>query len=135
MADHNSTQAHHGHHITSIWILGRTFLLLALLMGLTIGAAEIPKSFAGLSWMLENSLLMNMIALTIAVIKAVLVISIFMGLKYSSKLTKLYALGGFVWLTLMGITLIDYYSRPWEPVVGWDAEHSTALPRNRQAKE
>lgn len=118
-----------------MWVLGRTFLLLILLMGLTIGAAEGPQHIAGLSWMLENSLLMNIIALTIAVIKAVLVISIFMGLKYSSKLTKLYAIGGFVWLTLIGITLIDYYSRPWEPVVGWDAEQSTALPRNRHTKE
>ncbi len=104
-------------------------------MVLTIAAAELPHRVPSLAFMQENSVIMNAIALTIAIVKAVLVIAIFMGVKYSTKLTKLYAVGGFVWLTLMGITLIDYYSRPWEAVVGWEPEKATALPRTSHVEE
>jgi len=50
--------------------------------------------------------------LTIAVTKAVLVILFFMHVKYSTRLTTLTAIGGFVWLVIMiGFTLNDYMSR------------------------
>lgn len=71
----------------------------------------------------------NVLAMTIAIVKAVLVISIFMGVKYTTNLAKLFAIGGFVWFLLMFGILIDYWSRPWEPVKGWEPEASTSLPR------
>lgn len=71
----------------------------------------------------------NVVALTIAVVKAYLVVSIFMGVKYTTNLAKLFAIGGFVWFLLMFGTLIDYWSRPWEPVKGWEPVPSTSLPR------
>src|SRR5262249_52047054 len=52
------------------------------------------------------------VALTIAVIKAVLVILFFMHVRYSSKLTKVTVGAGFFWLLIMiTLSLSDYLSR------------------------
>ena len=52
------------------------------------------------------------VALTIAVIKAVLVILFFMHVRYSSTLTKVTVGAGFFWLLLMiTLSLSDYLSR------------------------
>ena len=52
------------------------------------------------------------VALTIAVIKATLVVLIFMHVRHSSRMTKLSIVAGFLWLAiLMGLTLSDYWSR------------------------
>jgi cytochrome c oxidase subunit 4 len=54
------------------------------------------------------------LALTIAVIKALLVMTYFMHLRYTSRLTWLFAGAGFVWLLIMLVGVIaDYYSRGW----------------------
>ena len=54
------------------------------------------------------------VALTIAVIKAVLVMLYFMHLRYSSRLTILFASAGVFWLGIMLVlTLSDYISRGW----------------------
>ncbi|HEY6272139.1 MAG TPA: cytochrome C oxidase subunit IV family protein [Terriglobales bacterium] len=54
------------------------------------------------------------VALTIAVIKAVLVILFFMHVRYSSKLTKVTVAAGFFWLLiLITLSLLDYISRSW----------------------
>ena len=52
------------------------------------------------------------VALTIAVIKAVLVALYFMHLRYSSRLTIIFAGAGIFWLgILVALTLSDYISR------------------------
>jgi len=54
------------------------------------------------------------VALAIAVIKAVLVVLFFMHVKYSTKLTKLTVIAGvFVFLGLISMTMADYISRAW----------------------
>jgi cytochrome c oxidase subunit 4 len=54
------------------------------------------------------------VALTIAVVKAVLVMLYFMHLRYSSRLTILFAGAGGYWLGIMlALTLSDYISRGW----------------------
>ncbi|MGD0831537.1 MAG: cytochrome C oxidase subunit IV family protein [Terracidiphilus sp.] len=54
------------------------------------------------------------IALAIATTKASLVVLFFMGVKYSSKLTKLTVFAGiFTFLILVSMTLADYISRAW----------------------
>ena len=53
------------------------------------------------------------IALAIAVTKATLVVLFFMGVKYGTKLTMLWASVGFIWFLLMFGTLGDYVSRNW----------------------
>jgi cytochrome c oxidase subunit IV len=52
------------------------------------------------------------VALTIAVIKATLVILYFMHVRYSSKLTMITVAAGFFWLLiLISLSLTDYLSR------------------------
>jgi cytochrome c oxidase subunit IV len=54
------------------------------------------------------------VALTIALIKASMVAWIFMGVRYSTTLTKLFCVAGLVWLAIMIlITFSDYTSRSW----------------------
>ena len=58
------------------------------------------------------------VALTIAVIKAVLVALYFMHLRYSSRLTMVFAAAGIFWLGIMIVlTLSDYLSRDWVSMV------------------
>jgi cytochrome c oxidase subunit 4 len=58
---------------------------------------------------------MNVIvALTIACMKALLVILFFMHVRYSTKLTWVYVAAGFFWfLILVAFTVADYQSRSW----------------------
>jgi cytochrome c oxidase subunit 4 len=54
----------------------------------------------------------TVVALAIAGVKALLVVLWFMHVKYSSRLTWLFAAAGFVWLLLMiGLTLADFDTR------------------------
>jgi len=56
------------------------------------------------------------VALTIAVIKATLVILFFMHVHYSSKLTKITISAGFFWLMIMiTMSLSDYLTRAFLP--------------------
>lgn len=53
-------------------------------------------------------------ALTIATIKAAVVVLYFMHVRYGIRLTWLVAAGGFVWLAiLITFTLADYLTRGW----------------------
>ena len=59
------------------------------------------------------------VAMTIAVIKATLVVLYFMHVRYGTRLTWVVAAAGFVWLGIMvGLTATDYISRDWLPVLG-----------------
>lgn len=118
----STTKGHgaHQHHIIPQRTLIAVFLALVVLMATTVGASYIE----GLP-----TTVMNVIALTIAVIKASLVVTIFMGVGYSTKLVRLYALGGFAWFFLMFIMMADYATRPTEKVAGWEKEAANALPR------
>jgi len=53
-------------------------------------------------------------ALTIAVLKATLVVLFFMHVRYSTRLTWAVVLGSIFWLgILLTLTLSDYLTRPW----------------------
>lgn len=120
---------HADHHIQPKGLYIKTAIILALLMGATIVAALMPKYIPWLSTSAEGSWIMNIVALGIAVTKAVIVIRIFMGVKFADDITKMYAVGGFIWVTLMTIMFIDYFSRPYENVRGWEKELPGAMPR------
>lgn len=63
---------------------------------------------------LELGVFNPIIALFIACLKATIVVLFFMHVKYSSKLTKLAVGAGiFTFLTLVGMTLSDYFTRAW----------------------
>lgn len=79
------------------------FLALMVLLALTVGA-----SFINLGPLNE------LVALLIAATKAVLVILFFMHVRYSSRVTWLFAAAGFVWLLILVCwTFSDYLSRGW----------------------
>jgi len=54
------------------------------------------------------------VALSIAVLKATLVVLYFMHVRWSSKLTWVFVCAGIFWLIiLISITLSDYFTRGW----------------------
>ncbi len=87
----------------SLRIYYQVFGALMLLLVLTVAV-----SFVNLGAFNE------LLALAIALVKAVLVILFFMHVRYSSRLTWLFAAAGFAWLLiLVGWTFSDYLSRGW----------------------
>src|SRR5262245_46697518 len=56
------------------------------------------------------------VALTIAVVKASLVVLYFMHVRYSGRLVWLVIISALVWLAIMfAITFSDYWTRHWQP--------------------
>jgi caa(3)-type oxidase subunit IV len=130
-----STNDHaHDHHITPPMALAVNLVRLAILMVLTVAAAEFDFGHwvgnlihAGPAL---GTYINNFVALLIAITKAYFVVMIFMGVKWTSKLAKVWAVTGFVWVTLLLIIFGDYTSRTWENNRGWTPGSSdvTALP-------
>lgn len=59
------------------------------------------------------------VALTIAMIKAVLVILFFMHIKYSSRMTKVTVISAFFFLLiLLALSMTDYVTRSWSDSYG-----------------
>jgi cytochrome c oxidase subunit 4 len=68
------------------------------------------------------------VALSIAILKATLVILFFMHVKYSSRLTQLICGASFFFLVLLfGLTLTDYLSRGWFVAPGGTAGAGTQI--------
>lgn len=60
------------------------------------------------------------VAISIALLKATLVVMYFMHVNHSTTLTKLFVASGFVWvLVLFVFVLSDYLSRPLDPQAKW----------------
>jgi cytochrome c oxidase subunit 4 len=92
-------------HVVSRKIYFTIFTALMILTALTVWVANFDLG----KW---NAV----VALTIAVIKALLVVLYFMHVRYSSRLTMAFVAAGFVWLIIMiALTLSDYVTRPWIP--------------------
>jgi cytochrome c oxidase subunit 4 len=88
-------------HVTSRKVY---FLVFGALMVLTIVTWLVAQ--VDLGW--AN----DVVALTIAVVKALLVLLFFMHVRYSTRMTVLTATAGFFWLAiLIGLTLSDYLTR------------------------
>ena len=62
-----------------------------------------------------------LVALSIAIVKAVLVVLYFMHVKYASRLTKIFVSAAFLWLVILfALTFGDYLTRPYLPMSrGW----------------
>jgi cytochrome c oxidase subunit IV len=88
-------------HITSVKLYVAVFAALLVLTFVTVVVAEMDLGWAN-----------DVVALTIAVTKALLVLIFFMHLRYSTRLSVLTALAGFFWLgILIFLTLNDYATR------------------------
>lgn len=93
------------HPVVPVKTYVSVFAALMVLTGLTVYVAFIDFG---------HGLLNDTVAMTIAVVKALLVLVIFMHLKYSAKIIWLIAGCSVVWLLVMiGLTLTDYRSREW----------------------
>lgn len=98
-----SEPTHHAHTVVPPKVYGIVFGTLLFFTALTVFASY-----------LELGIFNPIVALTIAVIKAVLVILFFMHIRYSSKLTMLtVAAGFFTLIVLITMTMTDYISRAW----------------------
>jgi cytochrome c oxidase subunit 4 len=94
-------------HIVPLRIYITIFLALLVGTGLTVwaGGHDFPGS------------LNVIIALTIAVIKATLVVLYFMHVRYSSRLIWVVFTAALFWLgILFALTLSDYWTRGWLPI-------------------
>ncbi len=92
-------------HVVPLKIYYRIFASLMVLTAITVGIAFVDLGY-----------LNTFVAVTIAVIKATLVVLFFMHVKYSGKLIWVFAGSGFLWLVvLFAFTLSDYMSRGWQP--------------------
>ncbi len=81
----------------------RTFALLLLLLGLTVGANFLPLGPFNVA-----------AAMAISIAKAALILLFFMEVRYSKPMVWLFAAAGFVWLLLLLIfTQSDYQTRAW----------------------
>ena len=104
-----------GTHVPSAKSLVGVFVALICLTWTTVGVSYLELG----EWNV-------IVALLIAVIKASLVAWIFMGVRYSTKMTRLFVVAGLVWLSIMilitgGDYLTrgwDYQAQPWAPVKG-----------------
>ncbi|MGH7428293.1 MAG: cytochrome C oxidase subunit IV family protein [Candidatus Methylomirabilaceae bacterium] len=87
------------------------YLVFAALLLLTLVTVEVA--------VFDMGLLNFPIALAISTCKALIVILYFMHLRYSSRLTWIVAGTGFFWLfILIALTMSDYLTRAWPPVLG-----------------
>jgi len=101
------SEDHSEHHIVSPKIYFTIFAVLMICTILTVMAAEIDLNqyFHGLN---------IIVALTIAVLKASLVVLFFMHGKYSPKRTQMVIIASIFWLAVMLLmTMSDYVTRLW----------------------
>jgi cytochrome c oxidase subunit 4 len=95
-------------HVDSVKTYALIWIALLALTGLTTGVAFI-----------DLGPLSVVVALTIAVVKMMLVALFFMHLRHSGKLTHLAMAGTMLWLGIMvAFTLADVWTRGWLGVPG-----------------
>ena len=91
------------HHVVPARIYYTVFAVLMLCTYLTVQIAFFDLGAVN-----------TIAALSIAVLKATLVVLFFMHVKYSTKLTWAVVLGGLFWLgILLTLTMTDYATRAW----------------------
>jgi len=96
-------------HVVPVRVYGLVFMALMLLTATTVAVSFLDLG----EWNF-------VVAILIAISKALLVVWFFMHLNHASALTKLFAGAGFFWmLILIALTLSDYLSRIWLPASTW----------------
>ncbi len=91
------------HHIIPIKVYLAVFTALIVLLVVTVGVAY-----------LDLGLFSILAAMSIAVAKTLLIVLYFMHLRYSSRLTWVFAGAGILWLViLVAFMLSDYLTRSW----------------------
>jgi cytochrome c oxidase subunit 4 len=102
MGQKHDTHQPGGHHVIPAALLTKVLLILLGLTVLTVVTAKF----------MHLGLLATPVAVVIAVAKALLVMAIFMGLKYETKLNRAMFATGFIFLgVLIFFCVLDIYSR------------------------
>jgi cytochrome c oxidase subunit IV len=108
------------HHIVPVGVYVRTLIILAALMALTVGVAQISIGTLG----------NNLVAMAIACIKATLVVLFFMNVRNGTQLIKFYAILGFLTFPLFFIMYADYEFRQHELEPAFEKrDPGSAMPR------
>jgi cytochrome c oxidase subunit 4 len=90
-------------HVESVGTYALIFVTLLVLTALTTGVAYIDLGPFSV-----------VVALTIAVVKMLLVALFFMHLRHSTQLTKVVVAGGLLWLAIMIVLgMADFLTRGW----------------------
>lgn len=96
----------HQHHVVPVRVYIVIFLSLMVLTTLTVLASF--KNFGPGN---------TVIAVSIAMIKASLVVLYFMHVRYNDNIVRIAVFAGFLWLgVLIVLTLSDYIARGWLPI-------------------
>ncbi|CEK14729.1 caa(3)-type oxidase, subunit IV [Chthonomonas calidirosea] len=113
MATHGSTHApEEGQHVPHVVSAGTYFLVYVILLVLLVLTVVVSRFDLGA--------LNIIVALLVAVAKTSLVILIFMGVKWASRLAWIWSVFGFIWLLVLFGTLGDYITREWVHLpMGW----------------
>lgn len=118
-------------HVHPVGLYLRTLVALVILMSATVVFAQIPFPDLSLGFLtIHGTMINNVVAMAIAVTKAILVMNFFMGAKYSTRLTKLWVLAGFVGFALMFLVYGDYATRRYEPTPRWTNDPGSAMQRS-----
>lgn len=113
-ADNEVQEEVHTHHIIEPIVYIKVFSILVVLFLATLGVALFDLS-KHLNWGPANIV----VAMVIATAKAGVIVLYFMHVKYSSRLTQVFAVSATLWLMLMfAFTFADYFTRSWIPQPG-----------------
>ena len=83
----------------------RVWAILLILLGLTTGLAYIPMGWFN-----------TFMSVTIAFVKAILIVLFFMHVKYKGRLVRVFVCAGLFWLGILFVlSLGDYFTRSWLP--------------------
>jgi len=105
MAQNHGSAEHSDHHVLPIKTYRNILLVLLVLTVLTVLVAKPVSGF-------DAGIFNAFIAFAIATIKAILVLAVFMGLKYDKKLNLAIFLTGVFFLVVMYLfSVLDIYSR------------------------
>jgi cytochrome c oxidase subunit IV len=100
--DHGEHGEEGGHHIVPIPLYLTVFAALMVLLVITLVAAYFDLG----EWNV-------IIAITIAVVKALLIVLFFMHVRWSTSLVRVFAGASLFWLTILTILIMqDYLTRP-----------------------
>lgn len=95
-------------HVNSVKTYAAVWIVLLILTGVTTTVAYVDLGAFSV-----------VVAMTIAVVKMLLVALFFMHLRHSTQLTRLVVAGGLIWLMiLLLLTFADFLTRGWTGVPG-----------------
>jgi len=109
--NHAPGATHDEHHVVSVQVYLLIFAALLVGTALTVWISYFDLDVQILGKIVP---LNTVVALSIAALKATLVILYFMHVKYGPRLQWVFVAAGFMWLViLLVLTLADYASRNW----------------------